>query len=58
MKQHLDDFGVILDHIPLKCDNTSDINLSKNPFMHSRTKHIEISHHFLRDHISKGDCCI
>ena len=25
--------------------------------MHSRTKHIEISHHFLRDHVSKGDCC-
>ena len=25
--------------------------------MHSRTKHIEIRHHFLRDHISKGDCC-
>ena len=26
--------------------------------MHSRTKHIEIRHHFLRDHVSKGDCCI
>jgi len=58
MKQQLEDFGVILDHIPLKCDNTSAINLSKNPIMHSRTKHIEIRHHFLRDHVSKGDCCI
>ena len=26
--------------------------------MHSRTKHIEIRHHFLKDHVSKGDCCI
>jgi len=26
--------------------------------MHSRTKHIEIKHNFLRDHVSKGDCCI
>ena len=24
--------------------------------MHSRTKHIEIRHHFLRDHINKGNC--
>jgi len=23
--------------------------------MHSRTKHIDIRHHFLRDHILKGD---
>ena len=58
MKQQLEDFGVILDHIPLKCDNTSTINLSKNHVMHSRTKHIEIRHHFLRDHVSKGDCYI
>ena len=37
------------------CDNTSAINLSKNPIQHSRTKHIEIRHHFLRDHTQKGD---
>jgi len=36
MKQQVDDFGVYLDHIPLKCDNTSAINLTKNPAMHSR----------------------
>jgi hypothetical protein len=27
----------------------------KNPFMHSRTKHIDIRHHFLHDHVLKGD---
>ena len=58
MKQQLEDFGVNLDHIPLKCENTSVINLTKNLVMHSRTKHIEIRHHFLRDLVLKGDCCI
>ena len=34
---------------------TSAINLSKNPIQHSRSKHIEIKHHFIRDHVQKGD---
>jgi len=38
------------------CDNTSVINLTKNHIQHSRTKHIEIRHHFIRDHVSNGDC--
>ena len=41
--------------VSIKCDNTSAINLSKNHIQHSRTKHIEIRHHFLRDHVQKGD---
>ncbi|RZB86587.1 Retrovirus-related Pol polyprotein from transposon TNT 1-94 [Glycine soja] len=53
MKQQLSNYGIVLDHIPIKCDNTSAINLSKNPVLHSRTKHIEIRHHFLRDHVLK-----
>ena len=35
------------------CDNTSAINISKNPVQHARTKHIEIRHHFLRDNVEK-----
>ena len=58
MKQKHSDYGLILDHIPIWCDNTSAINLSKNPITHSRTKHIEIGHHFLRDHVQKGDCVL
>jgi len=33
----------------LYCDNLSAINISKNPIQHSRTKHIDIRHHFIRD---------
>ena len=40
---------------PIMCDNTSAINLSKNPVHHSHTKHIDIRHHFLRDPALKGD---
>jgi len=38
--------------------NTSAISLTKNHIQHSRTKDIEIRNHFIRDHVSKGDCVI
>jgi hypothetical protein len=41
--------------VPLLCDNESAIRLADNPVEHSRTKHIDIRHHFLRDHQQKGD---
>ena len=47
-----------LENVPLYCDNTSAINLTNNPIQHSKTKHIEIRHHFIRDHVQKGDCKI
>ena len=55
MKQTLNDFDLYFEHVPIKCDNTSVISISKNPVQHSRTKHIEIRHHFLRDYAQKGD---
>ena len=55
MKQTLLDYGMNITNSPIMCDNTSAINLSKNPVHHSRTKHIDIRHHFLRDHALKGD---
>ena len=58
MRQQLSDYGLMIDHILIRYDNTSAINLSKNPILHSRTKHIEIRHHFLRDHVQKGDCVL
>ena len=49
------DFDLSFEHVPIKYDNTSAISISKNHVQHSRTKHIEIRHHFLRDHAQKGD---
>jgi len=37
------------------CDNTSTISLSKYNMHHSRTKNIDIKHHFIRDHVENGD---
>ncbi|GJY30922.1 hypothetical protein Tco_0414417, partial [Tanacetum coccineum] len=34
------------------------IDLSKNPVLYSRTKHIEIRHHFLHDNVQKGNISI
>ena len=48
------DLGVNLKGIPIKCDNTSAICITKNLVQHSRTKHIEVWHHFIRDHVEKG----
>ncbi|GJZ01404.1 hypothetical protein Tco_0519365 [Tanacetum coccineum] len=58
MKQALVDYGIRLDDIPIMCDNKGAIDLSKNPVRHSRTKHIEIRHHFLRDNVQKGNIFI
>ncbi|GJX46286.1 retrovirus-related pol polyprotein from transposon TNT 1-94 [Tanacetum coccineum] len=58
MKQALIDYGIRLDDIPIMCDNKGAIDLSKNPVQHSRTKHIEIRHHFLRDNVQKGNISI
>jgi hypothetical protein len=55
MRQTLRDFGYNLSKVPLLCDNESEIRLADNPVEHSRTKHIDIRHHFLRDHQQKGD---
>jgi hypothetical protein len=55
MKQTLKDFGCDFKRIPLLCDNESAIKLANNPVQHSRTKHIDIRNHFLRDHEAKGD---
>ena len=56
LKQQLADFGLKMSKVPLMCDNASAINLTKNQIQHSRTTHIEIRHHFIRDHVSNGDC--
>ncbi|KAK1661717.1 hypothetical protein QYE76_049876, partial [Lolium multiflorum] len=55
MRQTLKEYGVICDKVPLLCDNESAIKIAYNPVQHSRTKHIEIRNHFIRDHVARGD---
>nr|CAH66560.1 OSIGBa0113K06.6 [Oryza sativa] len=58
MKQTLLDYGISFTKTPLLCDNDSAIKIANNPVQHSRTKHIDIRHHFLRDHVAKCDIVI
>jgi hypothetical protein len=49
------DFGVIFERVTLMCDNTSAISIAKNPIFHKKMRQLERRHHFLRDHVEKGD---
>ena len=54
MKQNLTDIQVEYDEpIPIYCDNTSAISISKDPVMHSKTKHIPIKYHFLQEQVAE-----
>jgi hypothetical protein len=55
MRQTLRDYGYKLSKDPLLCDNESAIRMADNSVEHSRTKHIDIQYHILRDHQQKGD---
>jgi hypothetical protein len=54
MKQMLKVYNVEHDALTLYCDNLKAINISKNPIQHSRTKHIDIRHHFIRDLVEEN----
>ncbi|KAI3715280.1 hypothetical protein L6452_22255 [Arctium lappa] len=43
------DYGVTFLHTPIFIDNSSAISIVNNPVKHSKTKHIEIRYHFIRD---------
>jgi hypothetical protein len=44
--------------VPLLCDNGSVVKIGKNPVLHSRTKHIDICHHFLCEKEANGDIAL
>ena len=54
MKKLLSDCGISQDTMVVYCDNSSAIDISKNPVQHSKTKHIEIRYHFIRDLIERN----
>ena len=49
-------YGISQDNMCVFCDNTSAINLSKNSVQHSKSKHIEIRYHFIRDLVEEKFC--
>ena len=51
----LETYQIYVKHVPLLCDNESAIKIAHNLMQHSRTKHIEVRHHFIRDHVANGD---
>ena len=55
MKHQLEDYGIKVQNIPIKCDNTNVIALTKKSCIPARTIHIEVKYHFVRDHIQKRD---
>ncbi|GJY78789.1 hypothetical protein Tco_0484590 [Tanacetum coccineum] len=54
MRSQLTDYDFVFNKIPLYCDNRSAIALCFNNVQHSRSKHIDIRHHFIRDKVEKG----
>ncbi|GJY64771.1 hypothetical protein Tco_0466231 [Tanacetum coccineum] len=55
MKSQLTDCDIIYEKVPIFYDNTNAIAISNNLVLHSRTNHINIIYHFIRDHVLKGD---
>ncbi|XP_074301007.1 secreted RxLR effector protein 161-like [Silene latifolia] len=55
LRKLLADLGSVQENATiLRCDNKSAISMTKNPAYHARTKHIEVSHHFIRGLVSSG----
>ena len=49
----LSDYGISQDTMVVYCDNSSAIDISKNPVQHSKTNYIEIRYHFIRDLVER-----
>nr|GEW77098.1 retrovirus-related Pol polyprotein from transposon TNT 1-94 [Tanacetum cinerariifolium] len=54
MRSQLTDYGFDFNKIPLYCDNRSAIALCCNNVQNSKSKHIDIRHHFIREQVKRG----
>nr|GEZ80841.1 retrovirus-related Pol polyprotein from transposon TNT 1-94 [Tanacetum cinerariifolium] len=54
MRKQLTDCGFQFNKILIYCDLKSAIAISCNPVQHSRTKHINVRYHFIKEHVEKG----
>nr|GEV58145.1 copia protein [Tanacetum cinerariifolium] len=53
MRTQLTDHGFFYDKVPIYCDSKSAIAISCNLVQHTRTKHIDVRYHFIKDHVEK-----
>nr|GEY17202.1 retrovirus-related Pol polyprotein from transposon TNT 1-94 [Tanacetum cinerariifolium] len=54
MRTQLTDYDFHFDKIPMYCDSKAAISISCNPVQHSRTKHIDVRYHFIKEKVEKG----
>nr|GEX66060.1 Gag-Pol polyprotein [Tanacetum cinerariifolium] len=54
IRTQLKDYGFHFDKIPMYCDSKVAIAISCNPVLHSRTKHIDVTYHFIKENVEKG----
>ncbi|GJR67771.1 hypothetical protein Tco_0013836 [Tanacetum coccineum] len=54
LRTQLSDYSFHFDKIPMYCDSKEAIAISCNPVQHSRTKHIDVGYHFIKEHVEKG----
>nr|GEV14680.1 retrovirus-related Pol polyprotein from transposon TNT 1-94 [Tanacetum cinerariifolium] len=53
MRTQLTNYGFYFDKIPMYCDSKAAIAISCNPIQHSRTKHIDVRYHFIKEKVEK-----
>ncbi|GJX72780.1 retrovirus-related pol polyprotein from transposon TNT 1-94 [Tanacetum coccineum] len=54
MRSQVTDYGLGFNKIPMYCDNKSAIALCCNNVQHSRSKHIDIRFHFIKEQVENG----
>nr|GEW74251.1 copia protein [Tanacetum cinerariifolium] len=54
MRTQLTDYGFYFDKIPMYCNSKAAIAISYNPVQHSRTKHIDVRYHFIKENVKNG----
>ncbi|GJW41891.1 hypothetical protein Tco_0070690 [Tanacetum coccineum] len=54
LRTQLTDYGFHFDKIPMYCDSKEAIAISCNPVQYSRTKHIDVRYHFIKEQVENG----